>query len=441
MAEQIKKAREVLSTVTAPLRLDIQFFNGDKGGDGGEGQKSTAELLGEIKNNSAQLSKTLKQQDEEIKKHGTTLDSTVNSLKELGDNYDKLVKDLNEMNAKMQRPGGAGGGEEKGVSLGEYFSGHDAVKSMAGTGARGSAPVDVKSFYKPFRAKDLTSATGSAGQLVTPQRQPGIVGPSGERSLRIRDLLNVQPTTSNSIEFVRETGFTNNAAIQANEGDVKGQSDLTFDLETASVKTIAHWIPASRQILDDAGQIRNYVDNRLIYGLKLKEENQILYGDGLSGSMLGLMNDAAVQDHGARATGSTDNILDWIRRSFTKVRLAEYPVTGLTMNPVNWEQVELMKGDDGHYIWINVTQGGEPRVFRVPVVETTAMAENEFLAGAFGLGAQLWDREQANVRFSESHADYFTRNMVAILAEERLALTIERPEAFVKGNLAPAPTA
>lgn len=415
------------------LKMNLQTFADPEPG----AQKSTAELLGEIKDNSAQLAKTLKQQDEEIKKHGTTLDTTVNKLKELGNNYDQLVKDLNEMNAQMQRPGG--GGEEKGISLGEYFANHDAVKSMGQS--RNSAPVQIKSFYAPFQAKDLTSATGSAGTLVTPQRQTGIYGPSGEREMRIRDLLNVQPTTSNAIEFVRETGFTNNAGIQVNEGDQKGQSDLTFNLETTSVKTIAHWIPASRQILDDAGQLRNYVDNRLIYGLKLKEENQILYGDGLNGNMQGIMNDAGIQNQGARAAGSTDNLIDWIRRSYTKVRLAELPVTGLVLNPVNWEQIELMKGDDGHYIWVSVTEGGQPRVFRVPVVETTAMAENEFLGGAFGLGAQLWDREEANVRFSESHADYFTRNMLAILAEERLALTIERPEAFVRGSLAPVPVA
>jgi HK97 family phage major capsid protein len=53
--------------------------------------------------------------------------------------------------------------------------------------------------------------------------------------------------------------------------------------------------------------------------------------------------------------------------------------------------------------------------------------------GAFGLGAQLWDREQANIRVSEHHADYFARNMLAILAEERLAITTYRPESFVKG--------
>jgi HK97 family phage major capsid protein len=61
------------------------------------------------------------------------------------------------------------------------------------------------------------------------------------------------------------------------------------------------------------------------------------------------------------------------------------------------------------------------------------MHEGEFLTGAFGLGAQIWDREQANVRISEHHADYFTKNMLAILAEERIALTVYRPESFVKG--------
>jgi len=66
------------------------------------------------------------------------------------------------------------------------------------------------------------------------------------------------------------------------------------------------------------------------------------------------------------------------------------------------------------------------------------MTEGSFLAGSLGIAAQLLDREQSNIRVSESHSDYFTRGMLAILAEERLAMPVYRPEALVKGSFAVA---
>ena len=389
------------------------------------------ELLNEIKSNQDKILEKVKQQEKEIKEKGQTTDKTVNELKALEKNFEQLQNELNEAVAKMNRPGikGFDGMEKK--THGEVFAESDAVKHMIQNGGRDSQPVRFKSLFQEYLAKDLSSATDSAGVLVVPHRKPGVVQP-GQEQLRIRDLLNVAATSSNAIEYVVESGFTNNAGAQPAEGELKNQSDLAFDLETTSVKTIAHWIPASRQILSDAPQLQSYVNNRLIYGLAVKEEEQILYGDGLNGNLAGIMTHANIQDHGNRV--AEDNYIDHIRKAFTKVRLAHYPATGLVLNPVDWEQIELAKGDDGHYIWLSVGEGNAQRLFRVPVVETTAIQEGEFLTGAFGLGAQLWDREDATVRFSEHHADYFTRNMVAILAEERVALEISRPEAFVKGS-------
>ena len=177
--------------------------------------------------------------------------------------------------------------------------------------------------------------------------------------------------------------------------------------------------------------LRSYVDNRLLYGLALTEEAQILYGDGIGDNMQGIMTNAAIQNAGGIV--GQDSFVDHIRRAITRTTLAGYPASGIGLHPSNWEEIELLKGSDGHYVWVNVVSGDEPRLWRVPVVESTEINEGEFLVGAFGLGAQLWDREQANVRVSEHHADYFARNMLAILAEERLALTTYRPEAFVRG--------
>lgn len=405
------------------LPLNLQFFS--------ENDPDYNEILKEIKNNQDQLLVKVKEQEKEIKEKGQTTDKTANAIAELENNFDQLQKDLNEAVAKMNRPGYKNGSGQKEMTIGEYFSESETVKRMIENGGRNSEPVQIKSFFNPFETKDLSSDNDSAGVLIVPQRKPGIVAPP-ERELRIRDLLNVAPTTSNAIEYVEETGFTNNAGAQESEGAAKKQSNITFDLKTTSVKTLAHWIPASRQVLADASQLQSYVNNRLIYGLKEVEEDQILYGDGLNGNLEGIMTNANIQDHGAR--GAEDNFIDHIRKAITKVQLVNYPATGLVLNPLAWEKIELMKGDDGHYIWLSIGEGNQQRLFRVPVSVTNAIDENDFLTGAFGLAAQLWDREQANVRFSEHHADYFTHNMVAILAEERLALEISRPEGFVKGS-------
>ena len=69
------------------------------------------------------------------------------------------------------------------------------------------------------------------------------------------------------------------------------------------------------------------------------------------------------------------------------------------------------------------------------MVETQSMGVGKFLTGAFDLGAQLFDREQSSVMTGFENDD-FTRNLITILAEERLALAVYRPEAFIYGTLA-----
>jgi HK97 family phage major capsid protein len=375
----------------------------------------------------------LDQQADEIRKYGETHDTTAQSIKSIETKigqYETELKGITdqykELETKMNRPNFGGG--ERAKTAGQMLVESDSYKNISQGEFKASA--SLKSFF----TKDLDSLDANGGLLAGTTRMDGIFAPPQE-DLRIRDLLNVQNTTSNAIEYIVETGFTNASAI-APEKSLKAQSDLTFDIESATVKTLAHWVPATRQIINDAPMLRNYVDGRLTYGLKLTEEAQILYGDGLGDNMQGIMTNPNVQTLGGIA--GADTRIDHIRRAFTRTLLAGYPATGIVLNPLDWEEIELSKGADGHYIWVSVTTGGEPRLWRVPVVESTAMAEGEFLAGAFGLAGQLWDREQANVRISEHHADYFARNMLAILAEERIALTVYRPEAFVVGAFTPA---
>lgn len=384
-------------------------------------------LMEEFKATTGELKGLLDKQAEEIKTQGETSAKTAKSIDELDKRIVELNNEIIELQKASQRPGY--GGSEPAKSLGQQFVESEQYKSMISRDAKSS---------DPFMVKGLTSDSASAGVLVEPHRYPQIIGPQ-DRPLRIRDLLPVATTTSNAIEFVEETGFVNEADVVP-EGELKPESDLTFDLKTESVKTIAHWIPATRQIIADAAQLRSYIDQRLVYGLKLEEESKLLYGSGTGGDIQGIMTHPDIQTYDWSTGQVGDTKIDAVRRAITKARLAEYPVTGIVMNPQDWEDIELAKGDDGRYIWVTVTEGGQQRLWRVPVVDTTAVQAGECLLGAFQMGAMIWDREQASIRVSEHHDDYFTRNMVAVLCEERLAFTIFRPESFVAVTFDSEPT-
>jgi HK97 family phage major capsid protein len=414
------------------LRLDLQHFaEGDPApGQGGEIKALVGQINQEIKNVENQLITKLGEQNEQIKSFGTTNDKTVNNIKELEGKLDAFQKDLNELVVKSNRQGQGGGEVQK--SAGQLFTGSEAYKQALEFNPSNpqTGMVEVKGFY-PGDRKELTSGAASGGELVVADRMPGIITDPMQR-MTIRNLLNTRPTASNSIEYVEMSGFTNNAAPRA-EGALAAQSDITFDTKQSPVKTISHYVVATTNILADAGELQNIIDTQLIYGLQLEEEKQLLFGDGTGENLQGLMTNTGVQNLGIK--GASKNFIEHIRSGFTKVRLAEMAATGLVLNPEDWETIEMAKGTDGHYLWISINDGGVQRLFRVPVVDTTAMTKGEFLTGAFGMGAQLRDRQAAGVRIGEPN-DFMLRGKKAVMAEERLALVTYRPEAFVKGSFA-----
>ncbi|MGA1753690.1 MAG: phage major capsid protein [Pontimonas sp.] len=298
--------------------------------------------------------------------------------------------------------------------------------------------------------KDIYSAlpSGTPGSFGSIQRDPIVVPPM--RTRRVRDLFPVRTTTAAVIEYFRMTGFTNNASTVAerNGGNsafgAKPQSGFTFAGAQAPVRTLAHWEAAHRNVLADEPQLRSIIDNELMYGLRLAEDDQILNGDGTGENLEGVLQTTGIQTYDW-SDGETlpvpDTKADALRRAATLSFLAYYEPTGIVMHPNDWEDIELTKDENGQYlVAVSVAMGGEPRIWRIPVVETPAIAEGTALIGAFGTGAQLYDREQASIRISEQHADFFVRNAIVILAEQRLALAVKRPEAFVKVSFDTAPS-
>lgn len=382
------------------------------------------EVLTALKARDAEITAFAEKASAEIKANGQMATETKAALDKLSTDGAGLSDRLVAVEQKLTRRGGLA---ETPKSLGQHFTETAEFKALQTRGS-GTARMNLKA---TTITSLTTDANGSAGDLIVPQRLPGIVGPA-ERELTIRDLLLPGRTSSNAVEYVEETGFVNAAATVAETG-TRAQSDLKFDLVTTNVKTIAHWVAASKNILSDVPMLQSYVDTRLRYGLKQEEENQLLEGDGTGNNMKGLLTYASKFQESVYSVTATDTRIDTVRRAALQVRVAELRATFVAMNPVDWAAIELTKDSNSRYIEVTIRDGGVPRLWRLAVVETSAMATGQFLVGAT-LGAQVFDREDAAVEVSTDHADFFTNGKVALRAEERLALAVYRPESFVFGQ-------
>lgn len=354
---------------------------------------------------------------------------------------EKVEGDLSDVKSRLlsieqngaRRPGGFGGGEAK--SIGEVFTESQQYQHAAKAGAREVAPVIVGSFH---RKTAIINATGQNQPLVVADRRPGIVAPV-ERRLTIRDLIPAIPTSSNMVEYTKENVFTNNAAPQHNAGNyenvAKAESGITFTLANEPVQTIAHWIPASRQVLSDAPMLQGYINGRLTYGLKLVEENLMLNGSGTGGELNGLMTQATAYTDSGEVSGTT--LIDRLLRAATQVTTgSELEADAVVLHINTWMEIRLLKDNEGRYLFGDPQSPAAPQLFGYRVVATQSIGEDEFLVGSFAQGATIYDREDASVRVAEQHSDFFVKNMLAILAEQRLAFVVSRPAAFVKGSLA-----
>ncbi|UYL85481.1 major capsid protein [Acidovorax phage Aval] len=364
-----------------------------------------------------------------------TLDATTKAAyQDAVEKVAKVEKSLDALNTEVTELGKkaanllSGNTEQK--SLGQLAAESEAAKSYRG------GMAELCTMNGPLFGKAaLVSGATSAGALLEPYRVPGIVtGP--DMPVTVRDLFQAVTISSSSVEWVREKLFTNNAGPQAGEGAVKRESAIQYEKKTSPVEVIAHWIPASRQILSDAPQLAGVVDGRLRMGLKIKEDEALLFGDGTNGNLLGLVPQATVYSSTGIPAGATK--IDHLRWAFLQVAKAMYPATFAVLSLDDWALIQMMKTTEGAYIFGTPTDGAAPRIWGKRVVESYGLEAGDFVAGS-GFAATIYDREEVTVRVAEQHADFFIKNMVALLCEERIAFTVERPAAIVAGGF-PAPS-
>jgi HK97 family phage major capsid protein len=390
--------------------------------------KALAETQGTLLNTTRELKSWMEKANGELAASKAVETETKAALEKLSTKAAELTDKALELERKLSDKGAEG--KQAQETIGEQLVKSDAFQAMA-QGRSKFARIEVKTA--------IVNATGQNQPLVQDFRVPGI-NTAPNRVLTIRDVLPVGRTSSNLVQYTKENVFTNNAGAQYSspnrENVTKPESAITFTLANAPVVTLAHFIPVSRQVLDDAPQLQSYVNGRLTYGLKLEEEDQLLNGSGTSGNIAGILASGNYTAFNRHVTG--DTALDTLRKAITQAQLSEYQADTIVINPADWEEIELAKTTYGEYIF-----GGEsgpvnalaPLVWGKRVVATNSIAAGTFLVGAFTMGAQIWDRMDAAVQISFEDGDNFKKNMATLLAEERLALTVYRPAAFISGSL------
>jgi HK97 family phage major capsid protein len=302
----------------------------------------------------------------------------------------------------------------------------DAYRAFA-SGSTQKARVEVKN-----------TLTGSDTN-VAPDRKPGVV-PGAFQPLSIEGLYRHVPTLSNAIEFTKEASFTNSAA-EAAEGSAKAESAITFSLVNMPISTVAHWIKISRQLAADNAALAAYVDLRMRYGVNRKVETQLVSGDGTAPNISGFLDSGNYTAHGyADANlGSTLKKLVLIRKIIGDLEAAGYNPDAIVLNPADWAQVEIdIFTANTNLVAFRYDEMGRPVLFGRRVATSVGMTADNVAVGAFGDHGTIYDRESVVVEMSDSDSDNFTKNLITLRAERRLALASEVPAAVRAGDLTPA---
>lgn len=348
-------------------------------------------------------------------------------LKALEDRLSRQDISLIDLGQKLAGMSDVGRERHKAQTIGEYFVKTDQFKSLASSGSTGRARVTLEG--EALKAVAPIYESIDPNQYPVPHdRQTGLRG-YPENTVWIRDMVPGGTTTSNMIEYPQEKAFQNNADYQI-EGQLKAQSDMSFEMKQTPIVTLAHWILASRQVLDDAPMLQSYINNRMVYGLRMKEDTELLQGDGAAGHILGLVKQATA----FAPTDPTFNTADNVRLMMAAVQANLYNPSLVVLNPLDWATLQLSKDANGNYQFGSPLAPVSPRLWNLGVDSTYAMPQGNALVGD-ARQAMVWDRQSVTVEVSREDRDNFVKNMVTILVEERLGLSVFAPAAFQYGPI------
>ena len=362
------------------------------------------------------------------------------SLKALNDEIDDLAKQAEPLQAEesekirgqknlaqlgeiQPHPGHSkAGGQryEAPKSLGQQFVESAAYKDWhrgMGNGPRAELDVGIAE----LKANFVTTAGWAPESLRT-----GLVVPSVQFPLRVIDLVSRATTTSAAVNYMEETTLTNNAAERV-EAAIYVESALALTARTVPVQSIGTSLPISDEQLEDVAQAQSYVEGRIGFMVNQRLDSQLINGNAGAPNIRGFLAASGLQ---TQAKGG-DSTPDAIYKAMVKVEVTGGAVpSAFITHPNDWQAVRLLTTIDGVYIWGSPADAGPDRIWGIPVIRTTAIAENTGLVGDFSaLCSQLFIRRGLEVQIGFTGAN-FVDGLQTVRAGLRCANVIYRGLGF-----------
>jgi len=312
----------------------------------------------------------------------------------------------------------------------ETFKSYLSAKKAGDKRAKHSIVID----NVEARKATVTPSTATADTSAPDYLPTGIIY-DYDRDMFVRNFIPVGQTTANSVVIPVELTITDGTAVTA-EATQKGVSAFTLDNKAFPVMKIAAILKISEEMLDDIPGLVTYIVNRWGSKLKVKEDYTLLYSVASSTAFDGLT--VAAQAYVDALGDSAVSKWDVLMNAITQIRVDEYRATAIMMHPTDVLTLKTKKGSDGHYLGRAPWDRLPLFVEGVPIIETTAIGVGTFLVGDFARGAQIFDRKTASINFYDQDEDNAQKNLITVVVEERLALAVYRPNAFVYGDFAGA---
>lgn len=375
-----------------------------------KGMKKVGEQIEAVKSKYEGQLQTMGQVDQEVK----------NELKAHAEQFKSLKEELTELAQKAQ---GYQGTEAK-LSIGEQFIKSDAFKALQ------AKQTERARIELPQNLVETKSTTINGDGTTFPFQRPGVI-PGSFVPLTVRQAMRVIPVTSNAVNSLREASWTNSAA-EASEGSAKKESDITFEPYDVNIRTVAHWLKISNQLLADSPAIVAYIETRLRDGLEQRIENQLINGNGTSPNISGLTDSG---NFTAYTPESDDLLVDAINRlKYTMWATGNLPDT-VIVNPADWGAMERARegANSGTYLYGMPGMDAGMNPFGLRVILSTYLQTGKIIVGRFSDSAVLYERSGTVVEMGYVNAD-FTNNLITIRAEQRLGLGVDRPAGIYYGD-------
>lgn len=366
------------------------------------------------------------------KKYQDSNSSSELALKSLGEEQHKLAQELAKLSAEciemQKRQENYPAANSAVSSIGEKFVKSNSFKSFSEKTSN-----HVREAFDTKAAVVSTTTTGITDNFLGGvQAMPGIIG-LPNRKLVIESLIPHIPTTAGSMSMVKETAFSNNAAVVA-EGGSKPESYSTFEKYNVDVETVAHWTKISEQLAADAPAVQAFINTRMAYGLQDKIDSQLISGTGTSGQLSGLLNTGNYYDYGASVTpGANDTLIDFAARVIAELEDAKYVPEYIMLNPKDWTDLTLLKDTQKRYILGGPGSASEKSLWGVPVITSSSITQGKYLIPNLSLGAAILDRQELVIDMERTQDD-FIKNLLTIRVERRLGLAILDANAIAGGD-------